>query len=332
MKPDAPVSPAVRRPKMPLASSMTVNAILLAAFFLTPYLAGGSRGVLTTCITIAIFAVMAYGVDLILSYLGEMSLGHVIFWAAGGYVTGYLTTQYGVGPLATLAAVVLVSVAAALILGLITLRAREFVFALVTYAAAIVVHEIVFSTPALGASDGIVGIPMLQFSFLGLDYAANTSWRLWPVAFGLLAITVYFVARFRQSRLGRMAMMVHMNPALATSMGIDVRVVRVAVFVLSAPITALAGWLYAYQRAYVGPDMFEGYFLLMMLSAVILFGQRLLLGPLLGIAVIIIQQNYLSFGGDVNKIIMGAILVSVLIFLPKGLAGSIPALVRRLRG
>jgi branched-chain amino acid transport system permease protein len=128
------------------------------------------------------------------------------------------------------------------------------------------------------------------------------------------------VARFRRSKLGRTALMAHMNPALATSLGSDVRRVRFLVFLISAPVTALGGWLYAYQRAYVGPDMFDGYFLILMLAAVVLFGQRLLLGPLLGIAVMLVQEKFFSVGGDGNKIITGGILVAILLLMPDGLA------------
>ena len=96
---------------------------------------------------------------------------------------------------------------------------------------------------------------------------------------------------------------------------------RLAVFVLSAPITGLAGWLYAYQRAYVGPDMFETYFLVMMLTAVVLVGRRVLLGPLIGTALLIAQQNLFSLGGDWNKIVLGVALAVVLILFPSGLVG-----------
>jgi branched-chain amino acid transport system permease protein len=150
---------------------------------------------------------------------------------------------------------------------------------------------------------------------------------LWPVAFALLLATLGFIARFRRSKLGTSALMVQMNPALATSLGIDPRRVRLAVFVISAPITGLAGWLYAYERAYVGPDMFETYFLVMMLTSVVLIGRRILLGPLIGVAILIAQQNLLSLGGDWNKIILGSVLVVVLVFWPSGLVGLFRRLV-----
>jgi branched-chain amino acid transport system permease protein len=125
--------------------------------------------------------------------------------------------------------------------------------------------------------------------------------------------------------------MAQMNGDLATSMGVDVRRTRVLVFVLSAPITALAGWLYAYQRSYVSPDLLSSFFLLFMLTAVILPGRRLLLGPLVGAALLTGQQQLASFGGDADKIVLGGVLASVLLLSPNGLVGIWHAVVRRVR-
>jgi branched-chain amino acid transport system permease protein len=293
----------------------------MAIGFLLPRLLGGTSVAYSTLTTIAIFAVMCYGVDIVLSYLGEVSLGHTLFWAVGGYTAANLSVKYGLnGWLTALATIVLCMVAAGF-LGAVTLRTREFVFSLVTYAAAVVAYEVAFNWDAIGGSDGIVGISALKLPFGFVTYSGATQQELWPVAFGLLLLTLVFIARFRRSSLGTSALMVQMNPALAASLGIDPRRIRLAVFVISAPITGLAGWLYAYQRAYVGPDMFETYFLVMMLTAVVLVGRRVLVGPLIGIALLIAQQNLLSLGGDWNKIILGSVLTLVLIFWPAGLVG-----------
>ena len=295
-------------------------AATVAAFYL-PALAGGSALVYSTCVTIAIFAVMAYGTDLVLSYLGEVSLGHTIFWAGGGYVTALLATRLSWNAWLTALATVVFALALAFALGLATLRTREFVFSLVTYAAAVVATEIAFNWAFVGGSDGITGIPPLVLPLGFRTYVGGTSAELWPIALVLLLLTLAFVDRFRRSRLGLAALMVQMNPGLAMTLGLDTRRVRVMVFVVSAPLSALAGWLYAYQRAYVGPDMFESYFLVVMLTAAVLTGRRVLLGPVIGTAVILTQQNLLSVGGDGDKIILGAVLAGVLLFWPQGLVG-----------
>ncbi|CUU19429.1 branched-chain amino acid transport system permease protein [Bradyrhizobium sp. JR7.2] len=307
------------------ASIPFLRLAAVAAFvvigFLLPRLLGGTSVAYSTLTTIAIFAVMCYGADIVLSYLGEVSLGHTVFWAIGGYAAANLSVKYGLNGWATAAATIALCLAAAAFLGAVTLRTREFVFSLVTYAAAVVAYEIAFNWDAVGGSDGIVGIPPLKLPLLVTNFSGAMQEDLWPIAFALLLLTLAFIARFRRSRLGTTALMVQMNPALAASLGVDPRRVRLAVFVISAPITGLAGWLYAYQRAYVGPDMFESYFLVMMLTAIVLVGRRILLGPLIGTALLIAQQNLLSLGGDWNKIVLGSVLALVLIFWPAGLVG-----------
>ena len=300
----------------------TPLALLLAALaYFVPAAAGGTPVVYAACTTIAILAVMAYGADLILSYLGEVSLGHTIFWAAGGYAAAMLSVGPGWNGWMTAGASVAIALVLACVLGWVTLRTREFVFSLVTYAAAVVAMEVAFNWSFLGGSDGIVGVPPLQLTVLGRGITGSTNADLWPVAWGLLMLTLLFIQRFRQSRLGTSALMVQMNPDLAQALGVDARSVRFLVFVASAPISALAGWLYAYQRAYVGPDMFESYFLVLMLTAIVIVGRRLLLGPLIGTALIIVQQTFFSIGGDGDKIVLGAVLATILLVWPKGLIG-----------
>lgn len=297
------------------------GAVTVVVAFQLPALAGGSAVAYSTCATIAIFAVMAYGTDMVLSYLGEVSLGHTIFWAGGAYVTALLATRLGWNGWLTALATVVFASGLAVVLGLATLRTREFVFSLVTYAAAVVAMEVAFNWALVGGSDGITGIPRLVLPFGVGTYVGGTSAELWPVALALLLLTIGFIDRFRRSRLGLAALMAQMNPGLAMTLGLDTRRVRLMVFVVSAPASALAGWLYAYQRAYVGPDMFESYFLVVMLTAAVLTGRRVLLGPVIGTAVILTQQNLLSVGGDGDKIILGAVLASVLVFWPQGLVG-----------
>jgi branched-chain amino acid transport system permease protein len=302
---------------------------VLAAFFL-PQLLGGSQVVYETLVLVAIFSVMAYGADFILSYLGEVSLGHTLFWAGGAYVTALVSTEHGWGPLAALIACIVVTTVMAFLVGLFTLRTQEFVFSLVTYGSALIALTIVSNVAWLGGSDGLVGLPVLELPAIGGTYRAGTAFELWPVAFTLLAVVVYFVSRFRRSTLGTRALMVQSNSNLARALGVDPGSVRLMVFTISAPVSAVAGWLYAYQRAYVSPDLFDPYFLLLMLTAVILAGRRQLLGPIVGTALIIFQQQMFSLGTHGDDLVLGAILAIVLLVWPQGLAGLVESARRRL--
>ena len=293
-----------------------------AAIFVAPMLLGGTGVVYGAAVLIAIFAVMAYGLDVIVSDLGEVSLAHTVFFAAGCYTTALLSSRGGVGSAwLTLGGSVVVALVLAALIGLVTLRLREFVFSLVTYAVAVVAMTIASNWAFLGGSDGLRGIPVFDLSVAGLTLIARDDRQLWPYAFALLAAVIYLIDRFRHSALGAAAMMTHLNPRLATMSGIDPARARLQVFLFSAPISAAAGWLYAYQRAYVSADVLENYFLILMLTAVVLMGRRQLLGPLAATALVLMQEKFFSLGGDVDKIVLGSVLVAILAFFPQGLVG-----------
>ncbi|GGC82887.1 branched-chain amino acid ABC transporter permease [Chelatococcus reniformis] len=312
------------------ALRLALIVAIAAAGLFAPALLGGTGAVYSAAVLIAIFAVMAYGLDMIVSDLGEVSLAHTVFFAIGAYAAAMLATRLGLGPVATLLGAIILAVVAAAILGVVTLRLKEFVFSLVTYAVAVVAMTVAANWEFLGGSDGLRGIPPFTLAPLGLR--AETDAQLWPVAYGLLLVTLYLMHAFRRSRLGQAAVMVHLNPRLATMSGIDPKRTRLQIFLLSAPVTAAAGWLYAYQRSFVSADLLETYFLILMLTSVVLVGRRLLLGPLIGVALVQIQEKFFSFGGYVDKIVLGSVLVVVLAFLPGGLVGlgrSLVALGRR---
>jgi branched-chain amino acid transport system permease protein len=297
-------------------------ALTGVAVFASPSFLGAGVSIYSAAVLIAIFATMAYGLDVIVSDLGEVSLAQTVFFAAGSYTTALLSTRGGVGSAwITLVASVLMALGLAAVIGLVTLRLREFVFSLVTYAVAVVAMTLAANWAFLGGSDGIRGVPMFDLSILGLSLTARDDQSLWPFAFALLAVTIYLIDRFRNSALGAAAIMVHLNPRLATMSGIDPARVRLQVFLFSAPVSAAAGWLYAYQRAFVSAELLENYYLILMLTAVVLIGRRQLLGPLVATALILIQEKFFSFGGNIDKMILGSVLVAILAFFPQGLAG-----------
>ena len=225
-----------------------IVVVFAVAGLFVPALLGGAPLVYDTAVVVAILGVMAYGLDIVLSDLGEISLAHNAFFAGGAYAAALLSVDLGLNAWITLAGAIAVGLLMALVLGVITLRTREFAFSLVTYAASVVCYSVVSNWDVLGGSDGVVGIPTLDLSIGPLALTATNNRALWPYAYVLLLVTLWFVHRFRRSRLGQAALMVHMNPRLAAMSGLDGPRVRLAVFVVSAPVSAVAGWLYAYQR------------------------------------------------------------------------------------
>jgi branched-chain amino acid transport system permease protein len=312
------------------ATRLVGMAVLMILVFFGPRLLGGGGAIYAAFVLIAIFAVMAYGLDIVVSDLGEVSLAHTVFFAVGGYATALLATSAKMNAWGTLFCTIVIAMLFALVIALITLRLREFVFSLVTYAVAVVAMTVAANWSFLGGSDGVRGIPVLDLSFAGLSLKASNDQELWPYAFTLLVMAIYLIDRFRASRLGAAAIMTHLNPRLATMSGIDPARVRLQVFVFSAPISAVAGWLYAYQRAYVSADLLDSYFLLLMLTSVVLVGKRQLFGPLLACALILTQEKFFSFGGYTDKIVLGGALVLTLAFFPRGLMSVVASARERL--
>lgn len=301
--------------------------VLGIAFLAFPWITGGANVVFSACVIIAIFAVMSYGLDIIVSDLGEVSLAHPVFFAGGAYVTSIASSRWGFDPVSTLVLSIAVVLALAAGIAFVTLHLREFVFSLVTYAVSVVAMTVASNWAFLGGSDGVTGIP--AFEIFGLR--ALTDKQLWPIAWLLLMAALYIVSAFRKSRLGHAAMTVHLNPALARMSGISPELVRMRVFLVSAPITAAAGWLYAYQRAYISADVLSPYFLILMLTAVVLVGRRILIAPVLGVALIVLQERFLSYGAYVDRIILGTLLILALSFLPRGLYGLVQDTLSALR-
>ncbi|MCU1578085.1 MAG: branched-chain amino acid transporter,permease protein [Rhodoglobus sp.] len=316
--------PSLEEPRRGLGNRLVRWAIVLGALVLlyfVPQILGGTLRVYDTLVVICIYALMVYGVDLLLSYLGDISLGHTAFWAAGAYVTAVFSVRFGWNSWLTLVAAILTALLLAGILGIAVYRARAFIFTLSTYAIAVVLSQVAHNWAFVGGSDGMVGVPFLDLSVGPLNLATRTIADMWPYTFGAVAIVVLAISRFRHSRLAKAALMAYMNPDLATTMGVNVSRVRFQLLVLSSAPPAIAGWLYAYYRAYVGTDLFDMYFLILMLTAAAIVGRRVLLGPVIGVALIIAQQNFFSFGSQIDKLLLGAVLVIVLVFLPSGLVG-----------
>ena len=114
------------------ALRIAMIAALATGGFLAPAALGGSGAIYSAAVLIAIFAVMAYGLDLIVSDLGEVSLAHTVFFAAGAYAAALLSTELRLDPVLTLLGATGAALLIAAALGLVTMRLRECVYSLVT--------------------------------------------------------------------------------------------------------------------------------------------------------------------------------------------------------
>jgi len=265
---------------------------------------------------IGIHAMLVVGLNLLMGYGGQISLGHAAFFGLGAYTSGILTATYGVNPwLAMLAGLVVCGITAFLI-GVPALKLRGYYLAMATLGFGIIVY--IFFTEAQGLTggpSGLVGIPPLSLGGFKLDTPKRLYLLIWPVLGVILGLSANLV----DSRTGRALRALHESEPAAQSLGVDTARLKLLVFIWSALYASLAGSLYAHTLNFIAPASFGFMFSIKLVTMVVLGGMASIWGSLLGAAVLTVLPEVLTAFHDYEVIIFGAILMVVMIFLPRGL-------------
>ena len=269
---------------------------------------------------IGIHTLLVVGLNLLMGYAGQISLGHAAFFGLGAYTSGILTATYGVNPWLALVLGLMVSGAAAFLIGVPALKLRGYYLAMATLGFGIIVYIILNEAqPWTGGPSGLAGIPSLSLG----DWSFNTPTRLyfliWPTVGGVLALSANLV----DSRSGRALRALHDSEAAAQSLGVDTARLKLKIFVWSALYASLAGSLYAYSLNFIAPSSFGFMFSIKLVTMVVVGGMASIWGSLLGAAVLTVLPELLVFFHDYEIVIFGAILMVVVIFLPRGLVRGI---------
>ena len=255
-------------------------------------------------LTIGIDALLALSIWLTLS-CGLLAMANAAFMGLGAYTASLLTMNAGAPfPVAVLGGIALPTLVA-LLVGLPTLRLSGVYLAMATLGFGEVVRISLLNADSLtGGALGLSGIPQL------------TQW--WHV---LLAVAVVLLVlwRMRRSRIGRAFEAIKEDEIAASLMGVGVMAHKMLAFVLGAAIAGLAGALSAHLSSYIGPGEFGFDRGVDILTMAIFGGIGSLAGPVIGAAVITVLPELLRSFRDYRTMLNGAILVLVVLFLPKGL-------------
>lgn len=301
--------------------------VAAAAILVLPLLAPNDFA-LTIAQDIAIVAIGAIGLNILLGLSGQLSLGQAGFIAIAAYATAILSTHYDWPLWLTLpASLVLCGIAGGLV-GLVALRARSHYLAMVTLAFGYVIEVIAQRWVSVtGGAMGIVGVPQLNFG----DFQNGAIYFLWIAGAALLLVQMISDYIMR-GRLGRGLHAIKESEAFAATVGIDASVWRCGVFVLSAVLAGLSGYLFAHQSGYVGSDAFGLERNTSLLIAVVIGGLGSAYGPILG-AVLLVFLNQLTAGlYQVSQFIFGGILLLVMVTFPTGAMGLVNLVAKRLFG
>jgi branched-chain amino acid transport system permease protein len=265
---------------------------------------------------VGIYTLLVVGLNLLLGYAGQISLGHAAFFGLGAYSSGILTATYGVNPWLALVAGLVVSGAAAYLIGIPALKLRGYYLAMATLGFGIIIYIILNQAHDLtGGPSGLSGIPSLSLA----GFALNTPRRLFLLIWIIVGVILWISANLVNSRTGRAIRALHDSEAGAESLGVDTFRMKLKIFVWSALYASLAGSLYAYSLNFIAPASFGFMFSIKLVTMVVLGGMASIWGSLLGAGVLTVLPEVLTVFQDFEVVIFGLILIVVMIFLPRGL-------------
>ena len=255
--------------------------------------------------TIMIYAIVLFGLDIVVGYTGQVSLGHAGLFGVGSYTAGVLVMKLGAPIWLALPAALGVTAVFGALLALPALKVTGPYLAMVTLAFGtiiqILINEMTFLT------EGPLGIKLAKPSLFG--HQLDEREFFWVVT-ALLALTLVVVHRILRSHLGRAFEALRGSPVASDCMGVSVYRYKVYAFVISAGLAGLAGGLYSYSEQYISPNTYNFELTVTFLLAIIMGGRKTRTGALLGAAIVVLLPKALD---DLELFRMLAVGVAVIV-------------------
>ena len=239
--------------------------------------------------TILIYAILLFGLDIVVGYTGQVSLGHAGLFGIGSYTTGVLVFKLGMPFLVAVPVSIGVTALFGAVLALPALRVTGPYLAMVTLAFGtiiqILINEMTFLT------EGPLGIKIAKPSFFGYKMGEVAFFYLVAV---LMVLSLIVVHRILKSHLGRAFQALRDSPIACDCMGVSVYRYKVYAFVVSAALAGLAGSLYAYSEEYISPNTYNFELTILFLLAVIMGGRKTRSGSLVGALIVVMLPSLLA--------------------------------------
>ena len=301
---------------------------LASAFLLVlPWLIPEGSALLSSLVITGILFIGVLGLDVLMGYAGQVSLGQAGFMAVGGYTAAILAVTYGWAPLAGTAAGILLSVLCALVLSLATMRLRGVYLALATLSFGLLIDSLAVGMMGItGGPSGLVGVP--SFSIGPLLFATPMS--MYYLVVTLIVILVLLLRGGIRSGFGRALKAIRADQTAATALGIDVPRYKVAAFAISAALASLSGSLYAFFFHYLSPEMVNTSRSLEMIAMLVIGGEGTLVGSLVGVALLTLLPEIFQPFALYKRLAEGVLLVLAFQYLPAGIYGTLAAALSRL--
>lgn len=288
--------------------------LVVAQALLPPYHANNLSRIL-------VLAVFAMGYNIAFGYSGLLSLGHALLFSAGMYAAGLLVHHAGVSALPALIAGILAGGVIAALVGLLALRTAGVSFMIVTLMFAQVGFLTILYFKGVTGGDEGIALTAAQRRLMGLDLTQDAA-RFW-VAFALFAVALIANLALVRSRFGRVMLAMRENEERSRMLGFNPYVVKLRILVLSGLFSGAAGAAYALLFGYIGGSFASVQYSILPMLYVLLGGAGTVLGPLLGAGLMFYLIDYASGLTSAYLMVVGAALVVLVLFAPKGVLGTI---------
>ncbi len=272
-------------------------------------------------IRMAINAIIVLGLNLLIGFAGQISLGHAGFVGVGAYASAILPTHFGWHPIfAMLAGAAIASVIAAIVARPI-FRLKGHYLAMATLGLGIIIAIVIKNEATYtGGPDGMA-VPAL--GLMGFSINGEKQWY-WVLA-GLLLFSFWASRNLIDSPFGRALRALHGSEVASQVMGVDIVRYKVAIFVLSAFFASLMGSVTAHYIGFVTPNIADFFHSIELVTMVVIGGMASIYGSLIGAVLLTALPQALSTFEGWETVVFGAILMFCMIFMPKGL---VPTLAR----
>lgn len=282
-----------------------IPAVLAVAALMAFPLMSGNPYYIHLVETIMIYAIVLFGLDIVVGYTGQVSLGHAGLFGIGAYTCGVLILKLGMPVYVTLPASIAVTAAFGALLALPALRVTGPYLAMVTLAFGTIIQILINEMSFL--TEGPMGITLTKPEIMG--HKLDETEFYWLVVV-MLVLSLVFVHRVLRSHLGRAFEALRGSPVASDCMGVSVYRYKVYAFVISAGLAGLAGALYAYSEQYISPNTYNNELTVMFLLAVIMGGRKTRSGAMLGAAIVVLLPKLLD---DIELFRWFAVLMAVVV-------------------
>ena len=274
---------------------------------------------------IAIYWILIAGLNLVVGYSGQISIGHVGLLAIGAYCFTVLAGTHDWNPFLALAVAGAAGGLCGLLLGLPSLRLPGFYFAMATLAFSLIVNELALALDSVTGGGTGLAVPGFAPPF------ASPAGFYW-LSLGLAVVVTLLTWNVARQLWGKALLAVRDSPVAASGAGISIFRAKLTAFVFSGVTAGIAGALFASLQSYITPDTFAFDIGLFFFVCIIIGGRGSIVGPLLGTIVLTILPEAVAPLAKLGNFFYGLLLLAVVLLMPEGIGPMLGAWTARLLG